>query len=889
MNKRFKKIIAVLFSVILCFTTSLSSLMVANAYNSPGNNLNYTLDSNGVLTITGTGAMFDFARIGSKVRPWSAKKDDIKKVVISEGVTNIGEYAFAECINLTEVQLPSTIKSINGSGTSGIQGTDTLSYGAFRGCTSLTKINFPSGLQTIETVAFRECTALKEIVLPDSLTSIGRAAFVNCTALSKVAFGSGITEVPIECFYNCSSLRTINWGTNITSISGWAFYNTFVYDVEVPESISKIGERGFANCTAFRSATVYNKDCSFGTLAFDNDGITNKQELTMRGYTGSTAQAYAEKQGFTFESIDACPHLQTHTEVIEPTCETPGISKVVCADCGITVSSEEIPALGHEYELVSTEDLREVNAHIINHQKCSRCGGERDVATHTETSDSTTINKKYEWVEGYYTYECNATCTTPGWGKYTCTVNGCDAVQREYVSASDHTVDDWNVTKEPTCEEEGSKSGHCSVCDKDVTAAIPATGHTYDDSNLVNSDDKSNVDGHVYKTYVCQECSKTISVKEHVNWIEGNYTSSAVNPTCIVDGLQTDTCNICQEKRRTVLPATGQHDWQTTSVIEPTCTVAGHTNYECSQCGRTKQDVNEGDRAEALGHDYKKIIESSTEPNCTTDGSYFYVCQREKCSSSKTDVIPKLGHAPAVDYTIIKKETCTSPGKRSATCWRCEQYYEEEVPALGHEFQDSEVDSPEHPGHVMAIPTCIHEGCNVTEPAHLKHKEWVEGHYTHTVVTEATCVTGEVSIDRCEYCEEFKTNNQGAPLGHELRFVTVKRTDVNVTQPSSGQSSLAIGDFDIGSIIGNIDTSKVPEYSFVYVCKHCASVESATAKQVWGMWSIMLYNKVADDRTGVFNTTYLDVNGDAFVNAKDYAKIKKFYEEWQRYEESKQE
>lgn len=883
MKKTFKRVVSILFSIILCVTTSMSSYMVADAYNVPGNNLKYTLDSEGTLTITGTGAMFDFIKVGTRVRPWSKDTEKIKKVVIGEGVTSVGQYAFADCINLTEVQLPSTLTSINGSLATG---------GAFEAASSLTKIILPQNLKTIDIRAFKDCTSLKEITFPDSLTALKEGAFKGCTGLTKVTFGSGLKTVPFECFYDCTSLRTINWGANINAIDGWAFYNTFVYDVEIPESISEIAERSFANCTAFRTATVYNKDCTFGVLAFDNDGITNKQELTMRGYTGSTAQAYAEKQGFTFEAIDACKHINTHTEVVDATCEVPGISKVVCDDCGITVSSEEIPATGHNYELVSSEDLRAVNAHIINHQRCTKCGAERDVATHTETSDSTTLNIKYEWVEGYYTYECNATCTTPGWGKYTCTVDGCNAVQREAVASSGHTVSDWTVNQEPSCEAEGSRTGHCSVCNTDVIEPIPATGHTYDEANPATVDDKSDVDGHIYKTYVCETCGKTFDVTEHVNWIEGKYTTSKINPTCIADGLQTDTCSICQEKRRTVLPATGQHDWQVTSVTEPSCTVAGHTNYKCSQCERTRQDVNEGDRVEALGHDYKKIVDKSKDPTCTEDGSNFYVCQRDRCSSSKEEVVPKLGHSPAVEYTIITEETCTTPGKRSSTCWRCGQFYEEEVPALGHEFVDVEVPIAEKPGHVLATPTCKHDGCKVTQTAKVVHKEWLEGYYTHTVITEATCLTGEISTDRCTICDTLRTNSEGAPLGHELRFVTQKRTNAS-TQPS-GKSNfaigdLAIGDIDIGSIIGIIDLNKIPEYSFVYVCKHCASVESSTAKQVWGMWSNMLYNKVAEDRTGQFNTTYLNVNNDNVVNAKDYAKIKKFYEEWQAYEESKEE
>lgn len=900
MNKKFNRFISVVFCMILCFTTTMSSSVVANAATStPGNNLSYTLDSDGTLTVTGTGAMFNFRRASlgtlTKVRPWANDKDKIKKVVIGEGVTNIGEFAFAECSELTEVQLPSTLKTICGSGAAGVvigsdSTTNSGSYGAFRDCPKLTKINFLEGLETIETVAFRGCTALKDVELPNTVKTVGRAAFVGCTSLSSVKFSDSMTTVPEGCFYNCKMLRNIGWGTGITSVSQYAFYNTYVYNVDIPERIGSLGARAFANCVALNSVTIHNKDCTFGIsqdggLVFDNDGLNHNQELTLYGHTGSTTQSYAEKNEFKFESIDACAHTNTRTETVEATCDTPGVTKVICNDCGIVLSSSTIEATGHDYYLVSTDDQREINAHVINHQKCSKCGNERDVATHTEADDSGTLLKKYVWVEGYYNYECTATCTSAGRETYTCTVDGCGATQTNIVQRAGHTVSDWTVTKEPTCEETGTRTGHCSVCDQDVTEEIAATGHTYDDSTLIKSDDKSEEDGHIYKTYACKTCGKNFDETEHVNWIEGKYTSSSVNPTCTIDGLQTDTCSICGEKRRTVLPANGEHDWQVTEVIEPTCTVAGKTNYKCSQCGRTKSD----DRVDALGHNYKKIVDKSTEPTCTEDGSYYYLCQRDGCSSSTTEPVTKLGHSPGTEYTIIAKETCTDAGKRSATCWRCGEYYEEEVAALGHEFEDVEVAVDDKPGHVLATPTCKHDGCNVTETASIKHKEWIEGYYTHTVITEATCITGEISRDKCTICNETKLNNQGAPLGHILRFVRVKRADNSSEQSTFANLSAKAGtDSTIGSIIGSLDVGSIPEYSYVYICKECASVESATAKQVWGMWSNLLYNKTADDRTGRYNTTYLDVNGDGFVNAKDYAKIKKFYEEWQRYEASKE-
>ena len=184
MRKNGKRIFSLILSVVLCLTTFLSVMPVgAKTEKEPGSRLTHSFDkSTGVLTISGTGEMFDFGdgSITSKQPPWLDYKPDIKKVVIENGVTSVGKYAFYNCENLTSVSLPESVTTINGGGvTGGAAGTNGLSFGAFRDCKKLTEINFPSKLQSIGIAAFRGCTSLKKVVLPDSVTSLGAGAFVG--------------------------------------------------------------------------------------------------------------------------------------------------------------------------------------------------------------------------------------------------------------------------------------------------------------------------------------------------------------------------------------------------------------------------------------------------------------------------------------------------------------------------------------------------------------------------------------------------------------------------------------------------------------------------------------------------------------------------------------
>lgn len=885
MKFRIKKFMPVLFSVIIALSAVMSPITAgAKAVTIPGDGLTYSFDeSTGVFTVSGNGDMYDFRDtnwLNNKMTPWSDIKAKIKTVVIEEGVTGIGDYSFYNCQNLTTVKLASTVKSIRGSGvTGGLNSSSTVgSYGAFRDCTSLTEINFPEGLEEIGTAAFRGCTALKKLVLPDSLTTLGDGAFIRCTGLTSVTLGKNITELSTECFYDCENLAEINWGESFTTVSNWAFYNTRLTDVDLPEQITSVGVRSFADCYFLNSVTVHNSECEFKEVGsyndpFNNSGTSVSTTLILRGHAGSTTQTLAEKYSYTFESIDSCPHEHIITRTaLEAVCDMEGIEEQYCEDCQTVLSRTTILAPGHQYKVVKTEDETEISGHIMTYQQCEICAAENIVPTHVETDDSTSTSKKYVWVFGYYTYDCNATCTRAGWEKYTCSVDGCGVTQRNYVEKAGHKVSKWTVVTPATCTETGIKTGHCSVCDQDVTEEIPALGHTYDEEKPDKTVDNTETDGHITKYFTCSVCNQQFSKVEHVAWIEGQYTPNIITPArCVIDGLERDTCDICGETRNVVLPANGEHEWEQTGVVNPTCTTAGRTNYKCKNCGLTKSD----NIVEALGHDYQKVEDKCVAATCTTVGSNYYKCARDGCASSKTETVAALGHeVKRGTYNEISEPTCENEGKFTATCDRCGVEYEGTKEALGHDFQDVEETLADKPGHVLATPTCTR--CGQTQTATQKHKQWLDDYYTSTTITEGTCTTGLITLDTCTICGETRTNTRSGALGHEFRFIRLKEKDTT-------SSTEALADTP------SIDDIKAPEYSAAYICRHCGTVEYKTAQELWLMWSIYYINTSSEVRTGSTNASYLDVTGDKFINAKDYAKIYNFYKSYLAYEKEKAE
>lgn len=148
----------------------------------------------------------------------------LTSVVIPEGITSIGDWAFYGCNNssFTSITLPSTVTTIGGTGTGTSDGR------VFYNCTYLESINIPSGVAYIPVYAFYGCSSLSSIEIPSSVTSIGTNAFNSCTALSSVNIPSGVTTITSYVFNNCSNLTSIVLPASISTIEEKAFYRCSV-------------------------------------------------------------------------------------------------------------------------------------------------------------------------------------------------------------------------------------------------------------------------------------------------------------------------------------------------------------------------------------------------------------------------------------------------------------------------------------------------------------------------------------------------------------------------------------------------------------------------------------------------------------------------------------
>ena len=161
-------------------------------------NVTWSLDSDGLLIISGSGPMGEMYAQWPPNLAWRKYNQQIKKVIINSGVTSISEVAFEACFNLTEVELCDTITSIEKN--------------AFFACENLKKITLPKQLTEISHAAFQGCKSLTSVVIPPNVTKIDDSAFAYCENMESVSIPAGVNTIREWAFRNCSALKEVYYG-----------------------------------------------------------------------------------------------------------------------------------------------------------------------------------------------------------------------------------------------------------------------------------------------------------------------------------------------------------------------------------------------------------------------------------------------------------------------------------------------------------------------------------------------------------------------------------------------------------------------------------------------------------------------------------------------------
>ncbi len=288
-----KRIISLCVAFVLIFSILPQSALFANAATIKsgvcGDNLSWTLDESGTLTISGTGAMYNYGQIDAdySIAPWyeSKEMDKILSIVIENGVTSIGNDAFLGCSSVTKVSMPETVTRIG--------------HFAFDGCSAIKDISIPESVTEIGSFAFSGCMSMKSVTIPDSVTILGDGVFDCCWDLSEIIFLGNAPSmyVPNNARYEYGTFWTITatvyypadnstWTSDVTSKYYGGDIKWVAQEVEntqsnVPLTEENLSDNGYFSAVqqAINDTHSYPWGSGYGAL-YDIDG-NGIEELIM--------------------------------------------------------------------------------------------------------------------------------------------------------------------------------------------------------------------------------------------------------------------------------------------------------------------------------------------------------------------------------------------------------------------------------------------------------------------------------------------------------------------------------------------------------------------------------------------------------------------------------
>ncbi len=310
------------------FFVAILSFIAVNSYanfsGKCGTNVMWDYDINRhILNISGSGPMYDYdTHLGMAPWWWEEKgelRTDIKTIIISEGVTTIGDLAFMELSSLTFIVIPNSVEKIG--------------FGAFYGCHSLPYISIPNSVTTIYSQAFQECTALTYITLPNSVVKVSKSVFEDCTALKEIYYPRGLdissANIPssAKCIAYTPSSYTINVDQNIP-LSKTKNGNTFVVIIS-NENYSKADEHISNVPFAINDGKIFHQYC-LQTLGVSEENIRDEYDATIGkmkrlvNWVSEISSVYQNLNIIFYYSGHGIPDEDSHASYLLPIDGFPG-------------------------------------------------------------------------------------------------------------------------------------------------------------------------------------------------------------------------------------------------------------------------------------------------------------------------------------------------------------------------------------------------------------------------------------------------------------------------------------------------------------------------------------------------------------------------------------
>ena len=246
-----------------------------------GEDVVWTLDQEGVLIISGSGEMTDYK--SSVTAPWYEYFENIKEVIVQDGVKSVGAYAFSNCSNITDITISQTVQK--------------LGKYAFNCCKSLKNISLPKEVTYFDsTYMFRVCSSLETVILPEGVSELG-GTFVGCTNLKNVQMPDTVEYISIGAFTSCKSLETLTLSKGLKELGEYIFENcsalkSIYFTGDAPKIMYKSGGEGY---TAFEGIT---------TTCYYPDNNDTWNDFGKKGYGGTVTWTSYTPQEDNSDFID---------------------------------------------------------------------------------------------------------------------------------------------------------------------------------------------------------------------------------------------------------------------------------------------------------------------------------------------------------------------------------------------------------------------------------------------------------------------------------------------------------------------------------------------------------------------------------------------------------
>lgn len=445
--------------------------------------------------------------------PWYANKDKIESVVIEDGVTSIGMYAFGDCSSLASIKLPNSISSIGNA--------------AFSNCSSLASITLPNSISSIGGTTFYYCSSLTSITIPNSVTSIGDSAFLGCSNLASITISNSVTSIAGNVFEKCSSLTSVIY---LRTTEQWnaikkgrsALSSARLKNVKCHEHSHALA---WSNNATYHWHQCTDEACPVKDEPQAQDGCALHEwengKCRVCGYickhTGGTAtctkKAVCTECGIEYGEVDSKNHDILHHAAQAPTCTKNGYEAYwKCSKCAKLFSDEagtdeisksvEINANGHDLKKVEKKAPTCTEIGWEAYDTCKREG-----CTYSTYKELPALNHDLEHHEAKA-----ATCTEIGWEAYdTCKREGCNYTTYKELPALKRDLE-HHEAKAATCTEIGWEA--YDICKREgckytTYKELPALGH--EDSNNDHFCDacSTKISDHSYESKIAREATTT--------------------------------------------------------------------------------------------------------------------------------------------------------------------------------------------------------------------------------------------------------------------------------------------------------------------------------------------------------------------------------------------